>query len=615
MIDFSTVKGLIIPEGDVGKIIHNGEILWSAADLRYVSLGDSIAAGHTIDENWETDYGYGSQYGSNGNTSTVIVPNCYTDLIRRDLANIYGEEYVTATSFAKSGDTVEDLMDKLSHNVVKSEIAKANLVTICIGANDILGVVSEDRIMEYISSGSLSAIEAEVEANLNILNTDSNPYSYVSLMDKLNRINPNAKYVFTVIYNPYKYLWIEEGNNGFFKPLLDTIPNLTFFGFDIDNIIKDQLLSMDLIEMLFERMNGLSEWVEHYISILNQILRNKVNTYSQTVNQNFMVAETKTLFESFPDRPYSAAKHYNDLISVEYTRGYDTMQMDWGKLYEGTNALSFWTNLVTKYVSITGLDMGGLTNELLPQIVEKVVMPDLDPHPETYGQYVMSRSFEDTLGYIPLDRHIITFNNNGGSGTMENQVVVGVDGLPAFTHIQANKFASVVEGYYHNGWNTLADGNGVAYSNGQYISIASDLSLYAQWSNMYKITYKHTNKTIIYTDDETGHQECYALWIEGNKMPALGKFNEGRVETYIHPYGTRVGVVVSGYNPTELTYDDADTDIYWNGVSVAQGYGDRAAMYEFTLTSDITVDFQWKVAGSLATLDAKSWEDCYITTH
>ena len=38
-----------------------------APSFNYVSLGDSIAAGHSINSKWESDYGTGSQFGENGN--------------------------------------------------------------------------------------------------------------------------------------------------------------------------------------------------------------------------------------------------------------------------------------------------------------------------------------------------------------------------------------------------------------------------------------------------------------------------------------------------------------------------------------------------------------------
>lgn len=602
---FSKVEAMRIPQ-NVHRIRHNGKVLFSPYLARYVSLGDSIAAGHTINDDWETAYGTGSQYGNNGNEETVIVPGCYTDLIHRDLIARFGGR-VKATSFAKSGDTVSDLVEKLNHNVVQKAIAKADYVTICIGANDVLGPAM-NHFDEYIN-GDMSNLDASVNANMAILSDDSNPNSYRALFNKLNDINPNAQYVFTAIYNPYKYLWMDEGSDGFFSPLLDTIPDMTLLGFDVDAIIKDQLLKQDAVGLLYDRVNSLGYWAEKYVANLNAVLRNKIVAYGKT---NFVLAETKNLYEAFPDRPVSATKHYNDLVNVEYTSGYDTAKMDWGRLWEGSDAATFWLSIATKYVSLSGMDIGGFASELVGQIVEKVIIPDVDPHPEEYGQYVLKRSFADAFGWQELDRHYIAYNANGGAGTMATQEVVGVDGLAAFTNIKTNAFTGAT-GYHFTGWNTAINGGGTAYLNGQQIGITSDMTLYAQWTNIFSVTYMHTNKTNLYGDDETGHMECYALYINGELMPKLGKFSEGNRPTYQVPYGSTIKVVVSNYNPTELTYDDVDCDIYWNGTSVSKGY--RGTEYTFTVTSHLIIDFQWKIAGSLATFDMRSWEDCYITTY
>jgi hypothetical protein len=73
---FREVRAIRIPSGTAKKIRYNGKTLWEPAPFRYVSLGDSIAAGHSLD-----GWSYDTQYGKNGNTETVIVPGCYTDLI------------------------------------------------------------------------------------------------------------------------------------------------------------------------------------------------------------------------------------------------------------------------------------------------------------------------------------------------------------------------------------------------------------------------------------------------------------------------------------------------------------------------------------------------------
>ena len=88
---FSQVGAWRIPSGSTQRVRHKGNVLWSkdAIRFRYVSLGDSIAVGHAINIDWEANYGYQTQYGENGNTQTVIVPDSYTDLIRKDLNDQY----------------------------------------------------------------------------------------------------------------------------------------------------------------------------------------------------------------------------------------------------------------------------------------------------------------------------------------------------------------------------------------------------------------------------------------------------------------------------------------------------------------------------------------------
>lgn len=428
---FSEVEAVRIPKGSVSKIRNSGDVLWNLQCARYVSLGDSIAAGHTIDADWATNYGEGSQYGVNGNTTTAIVPGCYTDLIRKSLEETHSEKRAVAVSFARSGDTVADLMDKLSHEKVRSAIKDANLVTICIGANDVLQPAFS-HLEEYISVGSLAGAESVIASNMATLSNDSAPTSYNSLFDKLVEINPYAKYVFTTIYNPYKYLHLEEGHNGFFGPLLNTIPQMNldidkyiedmFFGgtdlsywdvlegrwvaieleLDLDALIKDGLLSTPIVQQLFDRVNGLGAWAEKYVTQLNTIIRDKVNAYQ---NPNFVVAETKALFDTYPDRPDPGDVHYNDLVNVEYTRGYNTMTMDWGRLYGG-DPVGFWTNLAWKYLTFrngfpsvnvfdyVSFDMAGFAADLIAQIIVKVITPDVDPHPEHYGHVVLKQSFD-----------------------------------------------------------------------------------------------------------------------------------------------------------------------------------------------------------------------------
>ena len=72
--------------------------------------------------------------------------------------------------------------------------------------------------------------------------------------------------------------------------------------------------------------------------------------------------------------------------------------------------------------------------------------------------------------------YTITFNTNGGEGSMEPQrFEVGVD-----TALNTNAFTR--ENYKFIGWNTAADGSGATYADeGAILELTGDMTLYAQW--------------------------------------------------------------------------------------------------------------------------------------
>ena len=72
--------------------------------------------------------------------------------------------------------------------------------------------------------------------------------------------------------------------------------------------------------------------------------------------------------------------------------------------------------------------------------------------------------------------YTITFNANGGEGSMEPQrFEVGVD-----TALNTNAFTR--ENYKFIGWNTAADGSGATYADeGAILELSGDITLYAQW--------------------------------------------------------------------------------------------------------------------------------------
>lgn len=73
------------------------------------------------------------------------------------------------------------------------------------------------------------------------------------------------------------------------------------------------------------------------------------------------------------------------------------------------------------------------------------------------------------------ETYTVTFNPNGGTGTMAVQT---------FTEDEAQTLtlnAFTYEGHTFASWNIVQDGSGASYNDGQTITATSDMTLYAQW--------------------------------------------------------------------------------------------------------------------------------------
>ena len=93
----------------------------------------------------------------------------------------------------------------------------------------------------------------------------------------------------------------------------------------------------------------------------------------------------------------------------------------------------------------------------------------------TDGQNVNVNSDMTLYAQWEINKYTITFNANGGTGTLDPQQV----SYNTSTKLSKNTF--VKDGFKFDGWNTKADGTGTAYSNQQSVSLSDNLLLYAQW--------------------------------------------------------------------------------------------------------------------------------------
>ncbi|MBK8302638.1 MAG: InlB B-repeat-containing protein [Chloracidobacterium sp.] len=96
------------------------------------------------------------------------------------------------------------------------------------------------------------------------------------------------------------------------------------------------------------------------------------------------------------------------------------------------------------------------------------------------GTNVPNVTLFGTTAAVAVD-HTVTFDANGGTGSMSPQVA------STATNLTSNGFTRT--GYTFAGWNTLAGGGGTSYANTASYDFSADLTLYAQWTvSTYTIT-------------------------------------------------------------------------------------------------------------------------------
>jgi uncharacterized repeat protein (TIGR02543 family) len=103
------------------------------------------------------------------------------------------------------------------------------------------------------------------------------------------------------------------------------------------------------------------------------------------------------------------------------------------------------------------------------------------------ASYTMNDAADVTLfAAWTVNNYTVTFDSNGGSGTMTNQSIA----FNAAANLTVNSFTRT--GYSFTGWNTAADGSGISYADGASytMSTAAGVTLFATWTaNNYTVTF------------------------------------------------------------------------------------------------------------------------------
>ena len=590
----SEVVGMRIPEGTVLEMMDKDRKTYCPHySKRYVSFGDSIAAGHAITVDWEKEpfdiskgyyAGTNSQFGSRlegykkDNEYTVIVADTYTDLLLKN------SDGTLTLSFAKSGQTVDTLIPLVEgHPMIRDAIAKANIVTLCIGANEVLQPALADLGTFFVQGyPTLDAIEkGAVKANLDRLAGDESVRSYRRLFTALQSINPNATYTFTTVYNPMKYLHLDKATassgytDGFFAPLLQwmrdyvSIPaldNITIDGWNFNSWLRSLVVNVGIVQALYARVNGesdneaVSAWAERQLEKLNNTLATAISDFNKKGYANFKLVDTKALFDQYPDRLVSKGQNivrYNDITNVEFTRGFDLSMIDWWQYWwYWDNGEGFANDIVNawndNYEAGIAAFITGVITSYVTNVVDAVIMPDIDVHPEAAGHAVMYHAFANAFGFEQtLKTRTLSFENTkGGGGSVASitvpyidvSTITGKQNIPYVKLPSALGF-TVPGPFTFKGWNTSADGNGTRYEVGDVIPLTSDLKLYADWDDTFELTidsaYHDGVLWSTHITDPTGDKDGYKIEVskDGGKSYALVNNDPAKGSYYLHNIG------------------------------------------------------------------------------
>lgn len=144
--------------------------------LKYVALGDSIPYGYYYTSLWNYLFG-----GTD------------TDSYVEQLARSLGVASVDFFDASVSGYNTVEVYNQI--NTIIDEISAADVITLCVGAND---------IMDAAGRGSSGLLKYDINWTVANNGRDSFQLYWPQLIDRIETLNPDVTLVVMTIYNPYR---------------------------------------------------------------------------------------------------------------------------------------------------------------------------------------------------------------------------------------------------------------------------------------------------------------------------------------------------------------------------------------------------------------------------
>ena len=206
--------------------IPDSRIAYQGTKSNYVAFGDSIAAGYALAE-------YAS-YGEDVNGLAVgdafpTPAEAFPSLLAGVMENSAAWAPASLHNMAVSGTTSQQLLEQLERGDYDGALARADVVTVTIGSNDLLGPFIDIIKQILINSGIRDTFEKDritIRDIKNIINgipglidslnvTLSNNQTLIAacnefknniqprILAKLKELAPNAQIYWTTLYNPF----------------------------------------------------------------------------------------------------------------------------------------------------------------------------------------------------------------------------------------------------------------------------------------------------------------------------------------------------------------------------------------------------------------------------
>ena len=194
-----------------------------------------------------------------------------------------------------------------------------------------------------------------------------------------------------------------------------------------------------------------------------------------------------------------------------------------------------------------------------------------------------------------LNTYTVSFNANGGSGTMGSQTFTA----GAAQKLAAKKFSKI--GFTFLEWNTAADGSGASYADGAVITAVKDMVLYAQWkSNPPVIVQQPAAQTV-----QEGQQAVFSVKAAGSGLRWQWYINRNDGKGWVKLEGAvSAAYTTSAAAPDNNGYQYACqiSDPYGNKVQTAPAVLYVTALPALPQTGDSSAPALWLALLALSTL-------------